>query len=280
MIKLICTDLDGTLLRDDKTISSFSLEVLKKAKQAGLKIVPVTGRHFDGIDKKILDIGLDFAICSNGAALYDLKKNICIREECIDSSIIKKYLDLFEEYDVMSDFFIEKKAYTDSRNLDVLKDVNATESVKNYIKNSRINLESIKDFYLQNNPSVQKITLNFRYINGKYKNKEKLRKELEKNPLLSCVTGGANNLEITSSLATKGECIRFLSKYCGIPVSEIMSIGDTENDLSMLSATGYSVAMGNADDNVKALCDYITDTNENNGAAKAIERIINNNEIN
>lgn len=272
-IKMLCTDLDGTLLRSDKTVSTFSLEIIKKAAEQGIITVPVTGRHLGGIPESVLAQGVKYAICSNGAGLYDFENHRIIKEECIPESVMTELADVFPELDIMADLFTFENAYSDNRNLDILKDVDASDAVKAYIRSSRVITDDIADFYRTKKPHVQKITANFRKIGGEYKNREKLRNILSKYDCLEYVTGGANNIEITSKSATKGNCISFLSELTGIPLSETAGIGDTENDLSMLNTVGISIAMKNADEEVKNICRFITEyDNDEDGAAKFIEK--------
>ncbi|MBP1591438.1 MAG: Cof-type HAD-IIB family hydrolase [Oscillospiraceae bacterium] len=275
IVRMICTDLDGTLLRSDKTVSRYSLEVLKKAADKGILTVPVTGRHLGGIPKEILDQGVRYAIFSNGAGLYDLTAGKMLKEECIPERIMTRLTDLFPELDVMSDLFTAENAYTDPRCLDVLNDVDASDAVKAYIRSSRVTVDSITEFYTNRKPNVEKITVNFRKINGRFKNRDTLLSVLaEYDNDLVYVTGGANNIEITSRKATKGKCITALSEVTGIPLSETAALGDTENDLSILKTVGISVAMLNADSNVKELCRFMTDhDNDSDGAAKFIEKM-------
>ena len=275
IVRMICTDLDGTLLRSDKTVSRYSLEVLKKASEKGIFIVPVTGRHLGGIPKEILEQGVRYAIFSNGAGLYDLSAGKMLKEECIPESIMTELIPLFPELDVMSDLFTVENAFTDSRCLDVLRDVDASDAVKAYIRNSRVLTDDITEFYTIRRPNVEKITVNFRKIKGEFKNRDRLLSILKKyDEELVYVTGGANNIEITSKKATKGMCIKTLSEVTGIPLSEIAALGDTENDLSILETVGISTAMSNADENVKKLCRFITESdNDSDGAAKFIEKM-------
>ena len=260
MIKVICTDLDGTLLHSDKTVSEYSLKMLEKMIKSGIEIIPVTGRHLGGIPKEILSLDINYAICANGASLYDVKKKRLIKAEFIEKDILLEMVSLCEKYEVMSDIFSGDYAYTDNRCIEILKDVNASEAVKNYIKQSRKKIDSIK--------------MNFRYLNGEYKNSEKMAETLKKYDMLTAVTGGANNIEVTSSKATKGNCMRYISKMLGISLEDFFAIGDTENDISMLETAGQSCAMKNADENVKKICKYVTEEdNDSDGAVKMMIKI-------
>ena len=81
-------------------------------------------------------------------------------------------------------------------------------------------------------------------------------------------------VDITDRDANKGAVVRFLSDRLGIPVAEIATIGDMANDLLMFDASGFSIAMGNADDEVKERADAITASNKEDGFAEAVERFI------
>jgi Cof subfamily protein (haloacid dehalogenase superfamily) len=81
-------------------------------------------------------------------------------------------------------------------------------------------------------------------------------------------------IDITNPQANKGTMVTTMARLLSIPASEIATIGDMANDLKMFAKSGLSIAMGNADDDVKAQADYVTDTNQNEGFAKAVERIL------
>lgn len=275
MIKIICTDLDGTLLRSDKTISEFSINTLRKLISDGLEIIPVTGRHFGGVPKEILSLDINYAICANGAYLYDIKNRKALKIEIIDRTFLDGIVKLCEKYEIMSDVFSDVYAYTDNRCLDVLEDVDASDAVKNYIKSSRKIVPDIGDFIRETEPDILKITMNFRYTDGVYKNRDKMLEYLKSNPELTAVTGGANNIEVTSSKATKGKCIKFISEYLSVPLSDFFAIGDTENDISMLETVENSCAMKNAPESIKKICKYTTsEDNDSDGAVKMMENIV------
>jgi hypothetical protein len=81
-------------------------------------------------------------------------------------------------------------------------------------------------------------------------------------------------LDVTSPKATKGTVVATLSKLLDIPAAQIATMGDMPNDVSMFRASGFSIAMGNSSDEVKAQASTVTDSNENEGFAKAVRRFI------
>ena len=99
-----------------------------------------------------------------------------------------------------------------------------------------------------------------------------IRKELEEIPGLVLTGSLGNNIEINAQGIDKGIGMIELGHRLGIDRDEIMACGDGDNDLEMLKAVGFGVAMGNAEESVKAVADYVTDTNEEEGVAKAVEK--------
>ena len=86
---------------------------------------------------------------------------------------------------------------------------------------------------------------------------------------------GSRSLEINHQGVSKGRAVKALADYYGIKREEIVCIGDNENDISMIEYAGLGVAMGNAIDQVKALADYITDSNKEEGVSNALKKIFN-----
>ena len=101
-----------------------------------------------------------------------------------------------------------------------------------------------------------------------------IREKIGKNKRIKVVSSGTDNLEFTSYLADKGLGVLALAKEKGIHPDEIIAIGDSENDLSMLKVVGMPVAMGNAIKSVIDAAKYVTETNINDGVATMIEKLV------
>ena len=84
---------------------------MKKAADQGIITVPVTGRHLGGIPGGLTEQGVKYAICSNGAGLYDYENNRIIKEECIPDSVMTELAGIFPELDIMADLFTFANAY-------------------------------------------------------------------------------------------------------------------------------------------------------------------------
>jgi Cof subfamily protein (haloacid dehalogenase superfamily) len=93
-------------------------------------------------------------------------------------------------------------------------------------------------------------------------------------PDLVVTTSIVNNIEINSREATKGNALKKLAAYLGIPLNETMAFGDDRNDITMLQAAGVGVAMGNAGEEVKRAADYVTDDCNSSGVAHAMKHFL------
>jgi hydroxymethylpyrimidine pyrophosphatase-like HAD family hydrolase len=149
-----------------------------------------------------------------------------------------------------------------------------TEPVRDYLRTSRAPLEQPLAF-LRACSQVEKFSLNFLEDGkGGWKDWDKVQAILADYPGLSVVSGGANNLEITSPTANKGRALLALADFLGIDHGQTMACGDSENDLEMLKAAGLSIAMANSEDCLFPWADDVTKSNEEDGVAWAIRRHI------
>lgn len=271
MIKLICIDMDATLLSTNKEISERNLESIKAASEMGVKIVVCTGRVFTSANFYSELIGMKIpVIASNGAYIREKDKDEVIYKGIlgIDNcrkvlSICKKY-GLYAHYNTSNTIFTEKTIYSSEYYLKLNMSLP---------KGSRISIQVVKDwektFELNKNEMLKCIVQDI--DDAKI---QAAKAELQKIETMEVVSSFEKNFEVMNKGVSKGNAVRILAKYYGILREEIMCIGDNENDISMIKFAGVGVAMGNGTELVKEIADFITDTNDNDGVAKAIEKFI------
>ena len=119
--------------------------------------------------------------------------------------------------------------------------------------------------------SVQKIIAFFRNPDDK---QATIREITARFPGYAVSSSLGNNIEINAKNATKGSALCFLCEKIGVPIGQCMAFGDGTNDYSMLRAAGFGVAMGNASEEVQSCADAVTETNEEDGVAHMIERVL------
>ncbi|MHC1682058.1 MAG: Cof-type HAD-IIB family hydrolase [Clostridiaceae bacterium] len=271
--KLVCIDMDGTLLNSKHKITETTKKVLQKAHDLGVHIVISTGRVYVNAESYSNLIGVKSpVIASNGAFVKEKDRDEAIFKGYLSEELSLKLLKIFYKYKVAPSFSTPEKVYTndifmvlfiffmklrgkmkDEFNMDFIKSRNHWDEVIAKEKGNLIKCEVMN------------------------KNEEKLRlvrKELEKIEEIEIASSSKHNIEITCKGVSKGSAVKKLAEFYNINEEEIIAIGDSENDLSMIEYAGLGIAMGNAIEKVKEKANFITDSNDNEGVANAIKKFV------
>lgn len=270
-IKMIALDMDGTLLNSKKECSKRTINALKQAQEKGVMIVPATGRAINGLPQVLKDLGVRYGIFCNGASCYDLLENKLIASTHFTPEEALKLLHMGDKYDACHDIYAGGCGYCEGKYLDVFDTYTEDKEIQNLIRSTRKRLDgTLDDFLKETDMTVEKVNMFFRNLDER----EEAIQEFSKTGITNPVSALYNNLEMTKIGSTKGHALMQLAEYFGFEKEETMACGDAGNDLSMIKAAGIGVAMGNATEEIKQAADDITDTNDQDGVAKAIEKFI------
>ena len=267
-IKVIGLDMDGTLLRDDKTISKYTEDILKKAIEKGIYVLPATGRVHIGIPECIRKMdGVQYGICSNGASVLNLLTGEELYSCRISNENALKMIDIMEEYDTIYDAYVDGSGYSEERfyyNLPQYKI--EPEMEKMYLK-TRTPITNLREFLIEGSREVEKFNMFFAEPEQRLQAIEAIRQI----PYVKVTSSLYNNIEINAANCNKGTALIGFAEKMGFTSDQVMGFGDGDNDYEMIVMSGIGVAMANGLDSVKKAADYITVTNEEDGVAKAIE---------
>jgi len=270
-IKLIGLDLDGTTLNSKEKITKETKYALEQAIKNGVHVVFATGRSYDSLPEDVFKVkGIEYIITSNGAQVTSMIDNKVIYKNCIKNGAIKKVIDIVTRHRVHTEAFIHGKAYIEKSEYDDIKANGSTYRSADYVIRTRKPVENIIKHMYENQDSIENINLLF-------EDSEKrrfIRKLLESLDGITLTTSFANNLEIGGATTSKADALSYLLDINNLTKGELMAFGDNPNDIAMIEFASIGVAMGNADILVKQAADYITDDNNNNGVAKAIEKFV------
>lgn len=267
-IRLICMDLDGTTLQSDRESFSPRLHAaLEEAHRRGIAIAPVTGRQYGLLPRVLKEnpVWQRYAVVCNGAQIRKLGSGEVLYSLDIAPEALEMLLDLAEKWDLPIEFSLNSILYLTAHayeqqlpypNLAFHRDV--------ILAHNGAIVDSLRPLCAE---GVEKV--NLLCIGPEIR--EQVEAGLKQIPV-SAVWASSSSMEITHPLGTKAEGIKRLCRMLDIPPEQTMALGDSGNDESMLQTAGLSVAMGNAPENIRALADVVTETNENDGAAIAIER--------
>lgn len=270
-IKLVCIDMDGTLLMDDHHISEVDQDAIKEAVKQGVHVAITTGRVYNCAKLYAKQIGLITPIiASNGAYIGGTHDEI-IYEAPLELKDIREFLDIVTSYGLM--------AYVTANfgviSLQELPETNVYRKLNQTLKEEeQIRLEvvsSVEEIYEKYAGQVLKGTCLCPHPDILQSVKQEIKLKC---PQLEVVSSWSNNFEVMKKGVSKGEAVNHLREYLNLTREEVMCIGDSENDISMLECAGTAVAMGNATEEVKRYADYVTAKNKEGGVAQAINRFI------
>ena len=275
-IKLIALDLDGTLFNKDGIITDVNKEQLNRAAAQGIKVVISTGRPFNGLPfDQIKDTTIEYALTTNGASVYKIDGKECLYENGMDFDTVMPILDWILAREIHIDIYMDGRGFTPIRCRKNLNRLDVPDSLRTYMLATRTPVEDLASYVRDCGKMIQKINLNFYpQPNGTFLHRDDTLSFLKANNAIEVVCGGFNNFEISKAGVTKREGLQFLATYLGTDLEHTMAMGDSENDLSMINSAGIGVAMGNASDDVKAVANYITTTNNEDGVGEAIKKFI------
>ena len=261
MIKMIATDIDGTILPFNSDFSENTKLCINKLEKNGVKVILVTGRMHSSALPLAKELNLKTPIISYQGGLIKDYNGETLFQTNLDESYAKDIIDWARKNDVHINLYINDELYVENDN----------EMIQSYVKGKFVDYKvcSFDDLELKN---INKILALDIYNSERVSQWVEILKE--KYPNLYIVKSTPYYCEIGPSNAKKSIGVKFLCKKYGISQDEVLTIGDQNNDIDLVQCGGIGVAMGNATDELKACADFITDTCENDGFVRAVEKFV------
>ncbi len=266
MIKMVVSDMDGTLLNSNLEISQENLNAINDLREKGIRFCIATGRPEQLLKEYIDPLRMeDPIIMYNGSVIGHPFQKEKLYELKLDKEDVKSIIEYCEENDIIcmpysKDKIISKPNYR----VDFFEERN-----KNLEEKNKTVFEDIRDIdKIINENNINKILL----IENDKEKYAKIKKMLATYPQFEIVTSQKGFIDINPRGASKGNALKVLADHFGYKLSEIVVFGDQDNDVSMLEIAGMSVAMANASVNAKKVSKYATVSNNDSGVAKWIRK--------
>ena len=268
--QLILTDLDGTLLRDDKRLSPANRAALERAAAGGAQVVLSTGRSFGTLSQELRDLPfLRYFILLNGAKVYDRKTDQVLFQAELPLATAEAVFDLFEPLDACVDCYQNDRGIIAKKYYDHLDYYIKDPIALAHTRRSRQPLENFREVVHAGGETVQKLQCFFPRPELQPPVIRQLKEQFPHLVLSSSLPG---NLEINAPGATKGAALLALCQVLGLDPARAVAFGDGTNDLTMIQQAGIGVAMANAAPEVLAAADLVAPSNQEDGVAKVLER--------
>lgn len=268
MIKLVAIDMDGTLLNSKKELLEETKQYFKDfhKKETDTLLVLCTGRPESGIRPYLKDLGYleenHYIISQNGANIYESRTGKRVMDAFLDSAAIQKWIELGKKHGIsvmgagVDYYYCFDQEPTEWMEFDVKL---VTGKLKRIPTKESLNTDFYKILLMGDEEQLNEFET---FIPQEWRDEFYVVRSQKY--LVEVLTKGVNKAFGLEKLAQK----------LNIQPSEIAAIGDAANDIEMLEYAGLAIAMGNASEEVKAIADIVTDTNENNGVIKAIDKLI------
>ena len=262
--RLMAVDMDGTLLNSHKKIMPETLEDISRAVSSGKEIALCTGRGIREIDEYLEELKqVRYAVLLSGAHVYDQWAGKTVFFGGIGEEEAKRVVDVCERYDGMIQFMTEHASYVRGDQISQMKDYHM-EAYQPMFERVMIRMDDVRKTLAGIDPPG-KMLIYFHTVEDRQKGLE----ELKKLPL-ELIFQEETSLEITAKGVDKGTGLRVLADHLGIPMDQVIAVGDSGNARTMLAAAGFPIAVANASEEIKMMARAVTADNDNNGVGEAI----------
>ncbi len=265
---MLVLDIDGTLVGSDKTISEKTREAIIKAQQRGKIVAIASGRSIAGIRKTASNISLEqyggYVIAYNGTTVVNCKTGECIYNQMVPKELVKPVYEAAKR--VNAGIVI----YNDNTK-EMISGNGLNEYIKIDAEACNVTINEVSDFVKAVNFPFNKFLLS-----GKPEHMAEVEKIMAKEfgDRLNVFRSDPFYVELLPRYVDKGVAVEKLVKHLDIQREKVICIGDSYNDLPMLRFAGMGVAMGNAQQEVKEMADYVTASNDEDGIVNVIDKFM------
>lgn len=269
-IRCVALDLDGTTLNSQGKLSERTRQAIQAALERRIHVIVASGRPVSSLPEEVVGIpGIRYAVTSNGAVVRDLETGEILREYKLTPEAAEEILKLTEGMDVAYETFIAGIPYAQASYVADPVRYGAAATAVSYVRRTRKPVEDIRGFIRRHKEELDSIDVVIR------EGKEALWKKLETQVEDIYVTSSVPQLlEISYKEAGKASGVRFLLGRLKIAREHLAAFGDGDNDSGMLRLAGVGVAVANAVPGCLAAADRITGSNDEDGVAAELERIL------
>lgn len=270
-IKLVVSDLDGTLLDPDGNIGSDSINALVRLKNAGIEFAIATGRPFFDVNKELRECeAIRFFITSNGANVIDRNGELS-NSILLDNKTANKVYDIVKNRKMTVSVHSGGHSIVDAKktNPEGFKEYGTSEYYQKYYTTLSVISDDF-DGMIKTVDGVEMMSAYFKNVSDC----EECLRSLQGIDGITVTSSSKGNIELTGEGVSKGNALKNLIDKLGVSASKVATVGDSGNDISMAKVAGLPLAMENASDELKAVCKRVICSNAENTAVFLSESFI------
>lgn len=261
MYKMITIDVDDTLLNDERRVTEATKLALSEAMREGVTVTLATGRMFASAKQIASQVGMNVPLITyQGSLVKNLLDDQVLYERSVPSEMARYLFEYAHQH------HLHLQGYYD----DQLAGIEDNDKIKKYSKVSNVPYRIDSLGHLLSQSLTKLLFIDEPHVLDTHS--AQLKSELGDS--VHITKSKPFYLEVVHKEGTKGHAVRFLAQHFGCDLSEVVAIGDSWNDHEMLEVAGLGVAMGNAVDSLKAIADFVTKTNNEDGVKHVIDHFI------
>mgnify|MGYP004456780733 FL=1 len=269
---MIALDMDGTVLNDEKQIDKETKEAIQDALTAGVEVVFCTGRSLAEMRDILVQFpNMNYLCGESGALVVDLKNGKILHRDEIDRQTSELLMEASQRKDVMVCTFSEGVCWVKRECMLRMDHYQMEPYQKIYEKICRTLESDVLETLLEENRPIEKINL---YHTGRQERLETRKWLAGQQIKAEMVDSEMSSLECSPLGVSKATGLKNLCAKLGIELEQVVMVGDADNDIEAMKVAGLAVAMGNANEHVKKICDLEVADNNHQGCAQAIRHVV------
>jgi Cof subfamily protein (haloacid dehalogenase superfamily) len=269
-IRLVATDLDGTLFDREHRIPEDNRRALERCAAKGVEIVVATGRALSTVPAEARSLaGVRYLVCANGANIYDNATEELLYAKYLSREAMESVRDLMENAAIMKEVFWEGDPYTSRSAYDDLARFGVPDWFRDYVLTTRIPVDDLAAFTREHIEQIENINVN--YANYHIRDFIVDRLKRDDGRLYTLTASLPFNIEIGGMGVDKAGAIAQVAEWLGVAREQCLCVGDNSNDVSMIKWAGVGVAVSDGVPAALEAADYVTAPSAESGVARALE---------
>ena len=271
-VKIAALDLDGTTLDNRAQLSEQNKQAIIQAAKKGALVIPCTGRTNAEMPRELMELPqVRYCIMANGAKVLRMEDQKLLFSDCLDRKTAEQAISFASRYRCMCELYMDGHVFVEQHKLEDSTAYGVTPRIRELVENTRTGVRQLQVFFARHRAPVEKINVFF----GDLEHRRQFLNDVQVFGNTVEITGSMEtNAEINNKTATKGRALQSLAQMLGVKRQEVLAIGDSGNDLSMLSYAGIPLAVANASSKAKLAAVEILPPNDQNAVAYALKKYI------
>ena len=269
--RIVFADMDGTFVDAKKQVPPLNMRALDRLVELDIPFVPCTGRPVAAVPQELLSHSATrYVVGANGSVIHDVYANETFHPRDIDPGLVIELYERIRNFKVTFDVFVDGVVYAPRERYDAMGSYGISDAMLKMLRMVRHPVDMDVPQIVARGGHIEKITCFW----GDETAREGIERAISEVSGLSVAKGDPKDFEFQAEGVSKGSALVWLCEHLGVPVSQSVAFGDEMNDLPLVEAAGWGVAMANGNESVRAAADDIAPTNYESGVGTYLMELL------